>query len=95
MGFIKWVMNQAASHLADRNELCWAVEKERFLKMERRQKKEIMNKEFIGSSKVTLLNGMEGVCRVDYLTSSDQVIPGWVVKGYIPGGGWSCRLVGY
>jgi len=95
MGFIKWVMNQAASHLADRNELCWAVEKERFLKMERRQKKEIMNKEFIGSSKVTLLNGMEGVCRVDYLTSADQVIPGWVVKGYIPGGGWSCRLVGY
>lgn len=35
-----------------------------------------MNKEFIGSSKVTLLNGMEEVCRVDYLTSADQVIPG-------------------
>ena len=53
-------MNQAASHLANRKELHQAVKKERFLKVEREQKK-VISKEAIVLGKVALLRGMEGV----------------------------------
>ena len=60
IGFIKWLMNGAASHLANRKELCWAVEKVNFLKVKWGQKKKIMSKECIVSGTVTLLRGLEG-----------------------------------
>lgn len=46
IGFIQRFMNWAASHLTNRRELCPAVEKEMFLKAERRQKKEIISKNY-------------------------------------------------
>lgn len=51
------------------------MEKESFLKVERMQKKEIIGKEQIVSDKVPFLRGMERVYGIDYLTSTDQVIP--------------------
>lgn len=54
-------MTQAAPSLASRKKLCWAAEKEKFLKTEEKQKKEIINQECIVSSKVALLRETEGV----------------------------------
>ena len=62
--------------------------KGKVLKIERRLKKEIIIKECIVSGKVTL-RGMEGPS-ADCLTSADQVIPDWLVKGYILE--WEVRL---
>lgn len=44
--------------------------------MERVWKREIISKECIVSGKVALQWGTKGVYWVDYLTSSDQEIPG-------------------
>lgn len=44
------------------------------LKTERGQKKEIISKEHIIPSKVTLLRGNKGAYLADYLTIADQVI---------------------
>lgn len=91
IGSIQWFKNQAASHLPNWKELHWAVRKERFLKVEKGQKQETISKEHIVSGKVTLLREMEGTEQVDYLTNADQVMPGWLVKGYLPGRGWGCH----
>ena len=54
-------MNQAASHLANREEVHQAAGKENILKVEREWIKEIISKERIVWGKVTLLRGTEGV----------------------------------
>lgn len=64
-------MIQAASHLASREKLCQAVEMERFLKVERGQRKKIIGEEFIVSGRMVSLRGTKMVCWVGYLTSVD------------------------
>ena len=60
IGFIEQFMNQAASHLANRKEFCRALEKEEFLKVQRRvDNQEIVSKEGIVSRKV-ILRGLSG-----------------------------------
>lgn len=81
MNFIEQFMNQTVYLLANRKELCQAVEKEcwMFLKAERGQKKEIISKGCIVSGKVTLLRGTKkSIQRLP--TFADQVIPGWQVE---------------
>lgn len=64
-------MNWAASHLANKKELYWTVEKKGFLKAKKGGKREIIHKEFMVSGKVALLRGKEGAYLTDYLTSAD------------------------
>ena len=64
-------MNQATSHLARRKELCQAVEKERFLKVERGQRKKIIGKELIVSGKMAFPKRAKGIYQVGYLTGAD------------------------
>lgn len=73
-------MNWAAFHLASRKELHQAGKNERFLKTERRQKKEIVSKKkkSIVSGRIALLRGMEGTYEAEYLISADQVISSWL-----------------
>lgn len=66
-------MNQAAFDLASRKTLCQAVGKQRFIKMEREQKKEIISEKCIVSGKVTLRKEREGACQVGYLAGADQI----------------------
>lgn len=80
IGFIQNFMNWAAPHLANRKALHWAAEGERFLKVEWGKKKELINKECFVSGKFTLLRGVLGVCGRGLLSSTEQRIPGWVVK---------------
>ena len=60
-------------HLANRKELHWAVEKERFCG--KGEEKEIISKEWIVSGKVALLRGTEGPMGRITSLSADQVIP--------------------
>lgn len=50
--------------------------------------KEVSSKEWIIIGEVNFL-GKESGLLVDYLTRADQVIPDWLVEGYIPGRGWN------
>ena len=47
----------------------------------------IISRKCIVSGKVTLLRVMERIYQMDVVTCADQVIPCWLVKGYISGGG--------
>ena len=53
--------NQAAFHLRRKKALPWAAGKERFFKVERKWENEIISKEFIVYSKVTLLRKRRGL----------------------------------
>lgn len=74
--FIKGLMNEAAFDLASRKELCQAVGKQRFIMMERGQKKEIISEECIVSGKVTLRKERESACQVGYLAVLTRLIAG-------------------
>lgn len=80
-------MNQAVFDLASGKKLHRTVEKERFLKIERGQKKIIISKECIVTSKIVLLRERERAYLAGDLTGGDRVIAGWWVKVYIPGRG--------
>ena len=66
-GFIGRFSNQEASHLARRKTLPRAAEKERFFKVERKWKHEIISKEFVVFGKVTLLRERKGSLRLNIL----------------------------
>lgn len=72
-------MNWALSHLADRKELCGAIQKGRLLLAEGAGQGCYASKEQIACGKVTFLQGPAGVCEADHLTSADQVIPDWLL----------------
>lgn len=88
MNFIEQFMNQTVYLLANRKELCQAVEKEcwMFLKAERGQKKEIVSKGCIVSGKVTLLRGTK---------KSIQRLPNFCWPGNSRLTGWNCKYVWY
>ena len=71
-------IRQHAIYPSNRKELHSATEMEKFLKVERRRKKEItvLAKKCILLGKVALLRGTEGAHPVDYLIIADQVIQG-------------------
>lgn len=54
-------MNQAVPCLESKGEIQRATEKKRFLKVERKVKKKIINQEFMVWGRVTLLREMEGI----------------------------------
>ena len=60
--------------------------KERFLKVEREWKKEMITKECLVLEEVTFLWGAEAVKWVNHLLSADLLIPWCLVKVCIPGG---------
>ena len=83
-----WIRQHANSN---REALPQAEEKRYFLKAERGWKEEIISKERIISGKVAFLEGMEGTVQetISLVLTSEKFnleIPGWLVKGYIPGG---------
>ena len=55
----------------------------------RNQENEVFSEECIISGNLTFLWETDRVCQVDYLTTTDQVNPDWLVKGYISGRGWT------
>lgn len=69
------------SYLANKKKLHWAIEKGRFLKAERGREKEIIKNGYAGLCKVALLRGTQRAYGEDYLSSADQVIACWLVKG--------------
>ena len=79
IAFIQQFMNWAVSHLADRKELCGAIQKGRLLLAEGAGQGCYASKEQIVCGKVTFLQGPAGVHEADYLTSADQVIPDWLL----------------
>jgi len=66
-------MNQAAFHLANRKELQGAVQNGRLLQAEGSRKRDISNKEWIVSGKVTRVTFLWG--KGVGVTRADQVIP--------------------
>lgn len=79
IGFIKWCMNQTASHLASREMLHWAVGEERFLKTERAPKKEIVSKECIVLVKAASYREQKGTvpvtCPSLWLSAEGEAVP--------------------
>lgn len=88
--FINW----AASHLANTMKLQGYAQNGSFYR-QMGQKKEVLNKEWIVLSKVAPLWGKKEIYYTDYLTTTNQVIPDWVVNGHIPGRGWNCKYISY
>lgn len=48
------------------------------------------SKKQIASGKITFIWEKPGVYQASYVASTDQVIPDWLVTGYIVGRSWNC-----
>jgi len=60
----------------------------------REKRKEISNKKWIVSGKVTLPWGKVGIYQADDLTTTKQVSPDWLLTGHIPGGAETAIMLG-